>query len=318
MPGNDASVALPVAGGDAGTRDGGLSSATGDAPAGSGSDARSADSAGASASEVGAAAGDASTGPAPSPQPAQAGLGRTLGYPGWLPTTPKRGWVIVYQQLDGGGGFHFFEFYVNADPRRGEGCTFTQAGPCVVRRCPAGAPTSSTEPTDGEFVNAGLVTVSGDKGRAVMRDWSFQAGTRYYNRHHDGRTWINDEKLMVTAAGATVPAFQADGWTYPALLGEVAAARLGRQTGGTLRWTVKQGSAGNLVFNFGGSPNVTCFGPLAAGSLTVPPEAAAALTPGQRDVLPTTADFKNLQAGEFSIYLEAREQRYPAVSITVE
>lgn len=252
-------------------------------------------------------------GPDSEPTPSAAS-GLELGYPGSPPRVPHWGFIHIFESASTLQGRHEYDFRRNANR---PACTFERVGPCVLRRCPGG------EGSAGEEVHAGRVAVKGSittKGISyaplVMVYGKFE---RYFNRHHDGVQWVPGETLTATGEGGQVPSFEGQ-WVYPSRFARgFTVPSLDRKGGGTFRWTVvdtaKAGSStrtvptnvGQFVVRIPGTPQVTCHGPIGAGSLTIPGAAIAHL-PGQVEANVEGAAWGHVRVGEYVLYLEAREE----------
>jgi hypothetical protein len=260
-----------------------------------------------------APAGDETTAPVPSVV-AGANFGADLGYPGWEPRTPQRGWLILFQSVGSSMGRHQIEFFTGDDPAAGRACEFRSVGPCVLRSC---APASGSPRQS--FVYAGRLSISGERSGRVSYPPQVVVNTPYYNRHHQGKTWHHDDPFTIALAGGVVPAHEAR-VRFPARPADITIdGAFSRSAGGTLRWSLPIGTTGELVVMFAarsGATQVTCSGPNEARELRLPGEAIAQLPPGPAALKLRSAAWTNLRAGEFRIYAEAR-QEYADLTVDV-
>lgn len=203
---------------------------------------------------------------------------------------------------------NFFEI-----PSQFAGCTTSTVGACRISNCAAAADAGT--PPDGGMVSAGDLTITGlaDGGVTLM------PGAMGYQKVISGPLFVPGAPIGVSAAGATVPAFtaQVNAPTGATLTMPVCAQStcpaISKAAGLTLTWT---GGVGTVAIEvLGGSDEVSCEFPAAAGTATIPAAALASLPTGSASLFFNTQNSTTVQAGLFPVKVTASEAKLYQSSI---
>lgn len=212
------------------------------------------------------------------------------------------GFVTVTQQTINAGGTpmtyaaHSANFQMNTGTG---GCRVRTELECVITTCPMG----STAPMQ---VSAGAITISGGTGAPIMLTPG--ANGAYMPSQVMAARWAPMDSVMVSGAGATVPAFTAM-VNFPAqvtltqpMVTPTTTVRIPRSASYSFRWdtTVTTGNMRVLIATAGtdgSSTGVECAFPLITGSGTVPVTVLSDLPAGSGALLLSALSETTVNAG---------------------
>jgi hypothetical protein len=208
-------------------------------------------------------------------------------------------------------------------------CTELAVGPRRITRCagPAGGDAGASP----SAVSAGLVTIASSAPGSSPVTLSPGSDNAYSEYQNSGVTWSAGNRLTFTAAGATVPMFNASlvfpapvDFTQPSPATAGTNVRIDRAVGIDLAWTAADSGAGSeilatvlqrdMMANV--ALTITCGFAPGLGRGTIPPAALAYLTPTDRGGQPGsnlalgTRARVTATAGEYAITIDAEDVRY--------